>query len=78
MNKEMYDKIPYKWAETVRQLRYDTGITQTELAHRAGVNRGHIWCVENRKRNPTIAVLEALINSMGHTLEIYKVDDDDI
>ena len=72
MIEELYDIIPNNWGATLQQLRQDTGISQCELAERSGVCQCHISYIETEKRNPTVGVMEALLNSMGHTICICE------
>jgi transcriptional regulator with XRE-family HTH domain len=44
----------------VRRFRKATGLSQEELAHRAGLDRTYVSGVERGVRNPTVLVLQDL------------------
>lgn len=46
-------------------MRLANGLTQEELAHRAGFDRNYIGNLERRKNAPTVDTLERLANSLG-------------
>jgi transcriptional regulator with XRE-family HTH domain len=41
----------------IRKLRVARKLSQDELAHRAGVERGYLSRIENGQRNPSVMVL---------------------
>ena len=54
----------------VRRLREKQGISQEELADRAGLHRTYISGVERGVRNPTIIVLERIGDALGVELSL--------
>lgn len=54
----------------VRRLREKQGVSQEELAARAGLHRTYISGVERGVRNPTIVVLEKVADALGVELSI--------
>lgn len=46
-------------------LRQNVGISQEELADRAGIHRTYVSGVERGIRNPTVTVLEKLAAGLG-------------
>jgi transcriptional regulator with XRE-family HTH domain len=48
----------------VRQIREGQGISQEELADRAGIHRTYISGVERGIRNPTVTVLEKIAKAL--------------
>ncbi|WP_449226514.1 helix-turn-helix domain-containing protein [Azospirillum argentinense] len=44
----------------LRRARDDRGLTQEELAHRAGITIGYLSQLENGRRNPSLLVIAAL------------------
>ena len=48
----------------VQALRAELGLSQDELAHRAGLHRTYVSGVERGVRNPTITLLERLAEAL--------------
>jgi len=53
--------------EQLRHLRIEAGMSQAELADRAGVGQSYLAGVENGKRNPTLYTLWRLAIALGRT-----------
>ena len=54
----------------IKRLRRKLGITQTELARRAGIRQGVLSYIENgRTKHPRIDTLAAIANALGVTIE---------
>jgi transcriptional regulator with XRE-family HTH domain len=51
-------------AQNLRRLRQDRGLTQEELADRAGLNRNYVGMVERKENAPTVDTLEALAKAL--------------
>lgn len=49
-----------KLGSKVQRLRHEQGLSQEELADRAGLHRTYVSGVERGLRNPTVTVLEKL------------------
>lgn len=47
-------------AKNLRRLRHAKGLSQEELAIRAGVNRNYIGMLEREENSPTVDMLEKL------------------
>lgn len=47
-------------ARRVRQFRIERGLTQEELAGRAGLNRNYVGMIEREENSPTVVTLEKL------------------
>lgn len=56
------------FGDAVRKARAASGITQEELADRAGLDRSYIGGVERGDRNPTLSVIEKIAQGLGLTL----------
>jgi transcriptional regulator with XRE-family HTH domain len=54
----------------LRQARSEAGLTQRELARRAGVSQSVIADYESGAREPSLATLAALVNARGVTLTL--------
>jgi transcriptional regulator with XRE-family HTH domain len=49
----------------LRRLREKAGLSQEELAARAGLARTYISGIENGRRNPTVIVLYEIATQLG-------------
>ncbi len=61
--------LPERLAENVRALRERAGLTQAQLAKKAGVPRATWAHLESGAANPTLAVLDAVARTLQVTLE---------
>ena len=52
----------------MQALRGEIGLSQDELAHRAGLHRTYVSGVERGVRNPTVTVLDKLAKALGVSL----------
>lgn len=52
-------------AKRVKVLRGERGLTQMELAARAGISRGYLSRLEIALQDPTLGVLEKLARALG-------------
>lgn len=57
----------------VRGARKKAGLTQAELAERAGVKQSVIARLERGAGNPTFLTLERVLHAAGHRLELSAV-----
>ena len=57
-------KILIKFGEKVKVLRKELGLSQEELAHKAGFHRTYIGMIERAERNITLANIEILANAL--------------
>lgn len=55
-------------AKNLRQGRQRLGLSQEELADRAGLHRTYIGAVERAQKNLTIGSLERLADALGCTV----------
>lgn len=58
----------------VRDARKHAGLTQAELAERAGVTQSVIARLERGSGNPTFLTLERVLHAAGHRLELSAVE----
>jgi transcriptional regulator with XRE-family HTH domain len=52
-------------AKNLRRLRKQGGLSQEELADRAGLNRNYIGMIEREENSPTVDALEQISNALG-------------
>lgn len=57
------------FAAQLRELRQELGLSQEQLALRAGVDRTFVSKLELKKHQPSLAVLFALAHGVGRTPE---------
>jgi transcriptional regulator with XRE-family HTH domain len=57
-------------AALIRHARAVAGLTQAELAHRAGVKQPEIARLEAAGANPRISTLDKVVAATGHTLNL--------
>ncbi len=53
------------FGDQVRRLRSEHGLTQEDLAERAGVHRSYLAAVETGMRNPTLDVIVKIARGLG-------------
>jgi transcriptional regulator with XRE-family HTH domain len=49
----------------IRKLRVDRGLSQEELAHRAGIDRSYLPEVENGPRNIGVVMLDDILRPLS-------------
>lgn len=60
----------------IKELRATRGMTQVELAQRAGVRRETIVFLEKGKYNPSLQLAHAIAKTFGRTIEeVFILDD---
>ncbi len=57
-------------SEHLRRLREDSGLTQTSVAHAAGLSQGYLSEIEAGHRDPTLETLHALAAVLGCDLSV--------
>jgi len=53
------------FADNVRRLRLELGLSQEELAERAGVHRTYVGMLERCEKNVTIYNIERIADALG-------------
>jgi transcriptional regulator with XRE-family HTH domain len=66
-----FDAAPTLAAGILRLARFKAGISQAELAGRAGVTQQAVSAYETGRREPTLPTLERLIQATGHELRFH-------
>ncbi|MEO8724123.1 MAG: helix-turn-helix transcriptional regulator [Sphingobium sp.] len=49
----------------LRRLRHASGLSQEELAHRAGINRNYVGLLERAANSPTLDTIERLATELA-------------
>lgn len=70
----MKSEIVRKFGQKVRQERTNLGISQEELAARAGVHRTYIGMVERGEKNVTLQNIEKICKALGTTIGAFFKD----
>jgi putative molybdopterin biosynthesis protein len=65
----MASAMPGPGGEKVRRARLSSGLTQDELARRAGLSRQALGAIESGVYQPGVAVALALARELGHSVE---------
>lgn len=64
-NFEILKKFGYK----VRELRKERGISQEELAEKAGLHRTYIGMIERAEKNVTLLNIEKIANALSVSIK---------
>ena len=62
------DTIQKQFGKRVRDLRLAKGLSQEELAFRAGVHRTYLGGIERGERNPALKNIAAIAKALDITL----------
>lgn len=54
-----------QFAQRVRMLREEQGISQEKLAERSNLHRTYIGMVERSERNPSLVCIHKIANGLG-------------
>jgi transcriptional regulator with XRE-family HTH domain len=69
--------IRNKFGEKVRELRRARGLSQEELAFRAGIHRNYLGGIERGERNPALDNISAIAKALGVNLsELLRFERD--
>lgn len=69
----MPDKILIKFGEKVRKERLELGLSQEELAQKAGLHRTYIGMIERAEKNITLTNISKLANALNIPVdEIFR------
>lgn len=62
-----------QFAQRVKKLREEQGISQEKLAERANLHRTYIGMVERLERNPSLICIHKIANGLGvHITELFQ------
>ena len=59
----------------VRQIRRELGLSQRELADRAGVAYNTIYRCESGRHSIGFAIVERIVAELGYEIDMIKVED---
>ena len=62
------ETLPQKFGAVVRRRREAAGLSQEDLAHRAGLHRTYISLLERGLRAPSIVVVRKVAEGLGTTM----------
>jgi transcriptional regulator with XRE-family HTH domain len=65
----MAKKILVKFGQKIREERQKQGLSQEELAEKAGVHRTYIGMIERAEKNITLLNIEKIAKALGIPLE---------
>lgn len=65
----MEDKILVKFGQRIRELRHALGLSQEELAERAGVHRTYVGMIERGEKNITLKSLAKIAKALGISMD---------
>ena len=71
MKSSVCESLPSPAAGLLQLARLEAGISQQELAERAGVDRSMISAYEHGRRQPTIPTLLRLLKAAGFELRMH-------
>jgi ribosome-binding protein aMBF1 (putative translation factor) len=61
-------------AELVYQARHDAGLTQKQLADKAGLSQACVSALETGLRSPRVLTLTTLLDAAGKELQLSSVE----
>lgn len=61
----MSSEILYKFAQQLKKLRKERGLSQEALALLCNIDRTYVGRIENMKRNPSLEILAKLADGLN-------------
>jgi transcriptional regulator with XRE-family HTH domain len=58
----------------IRQARNEAGVSQEELAHRAGIDRSYMSSIERGEQNPGLMSMHRVAEALGLPLSALMLD----
>jgi transcriptional regulator with XRE-family HTH domain len=65
---------PTTFADKLKELRLGAGLTQTQLAEKAGMHRQGIAKLEMGEREPTWQTVQALARALGVSCQAFETE----
>ena len=72
MNEEMKQQVRERIGNRIAALRKKAGLTQEQLADRAGLQRTHVGRIEAGRYAVTLEVVQAIAQALGMTVDIIN------
>lgn len=73
----MKEPILVKFGKQVRKARLKQGLSQEELAEKAGLHRTYIGMIERAEKNITLLNIEKLAKALEISIiDLLKIDDE--
>ena len=70
MNEEMKQQVRERIGNRIAALRKKAGLTQEQMADRAGLQRTHVGRIEAGRYAVTLEVVQAIAQALGMTVDI--------
>lgn len=70
-------KIKHFSAKLIKKYRAAAGLTQKQLANKAGMHRTYIIAIETEGSNPTTSTLEGIAKALGCQVMNFYTDKPD-
>lgn len=65
------EELLIAFSVVLRRLRTEVGLSQEELAHRAGTSIRYISLLESRKHHPSLATIKSLCDGLGVSMTSF-------
>lgn len=76
---EQDDILLETFAKILRQQRLAKGLSQEELAHRAGVSMRYVSLLESRHHQPSLSTIRGLCSGLGISMvELFSLVERDL
>ncbi len=74
MKNEDDEELLDAFSQTLRRLRTSAGLSQEELAHRAGKSIRYVSLLESRKHQPSLATLKRICDGLGVSMTDFMAE----
>jgi len=73
----MYNEVRMDIGSFVRKMRRESGLSQTQLAEKAGVGLNFVYQMEKNKPTVQLDCARLVLNALGFEISIAKLPRDD-
>ena len=63
------NKSAKKLGENMKRIRFENGMSQSDICRKLGVDRSYISNVENGNKNPTLSTITKLAKALGVSVD---------